>query len=82
MSTVVLHKVQANYQTQVANYETQVTATATLIGKLKKEKDPIEEKSEMSIRRIWLIIRGWWERLHQKFEENVAAIWAQCVGHF
>ena len=74
-SKVVLDKVQTTYQTQGTYYEAQTDVGATLIKKLKREKEAMEEKVSMDIKRIRIIVRGWREPLHQRLEENVVAVW-------
>ena len=74
-SKMVLDKVQTTYQTQGTYYEAQTDVGATLIKKLKREKEAMEEKVSMDIKRIRIIVRGWREPLHQRLEENVVAVW-------
>ena len=51
-ATIALNKVQTTYQTQIVHYKSQEAATASLIKKLKEERQVAEDKSKMGLGRI------------------------------
>ena len=49
---MALDIVQTTYQTQLVSYEVQAQATATLIKKLKEDKQVAEDKTKLGVGRI------------------------------
>ena len=55
-------------------YEAQATTMTHLIKQLKQEKHAIEERVQMGIKRIWLIVGGRRERMRTIMEECSTAV--------
>ena len=58
-------------------YEMQATTTANLIKQLKKEKEAIEDKVKMGIKRIWMIVGAWRDQTKTRIVHYSATVWHQ-----
>ena len=74
-SKMVLDRVQTTYQTKLMEYEVQATTTTNLIKQLKKEKEAMEDKVKMGIKRIWIIIRAWRDQIKIKIDDCSTVVW-------
>ena len=53
----------------------QATTMTMLIKQLKKEKEAIEDKVKMGIKRIWMIIEGRREWMRSEVKDRSATVW-------
>ena len=58
-------------------YEMQATTVENLIKQLKKEKEAIEDKVKMGIKRIRMMVGAWRDQMKIKIDDCSTAVWNQ-----
>ena len=76
-ATYTLNKLRSTYERKAEEYESRAQATATIITRLRKEKQEANARAQVGADRIRLIMSAWSDRAQASINESTEKVWKE-----